>query len=226
MRDKLVTYVDFLFAGAPKTAKTEETKAEILQNTLDKFDDLVAEGKSPEAAYSLAVAGIGDITELLTQESPRPCSDSAPAQRRQEREAVDQKRSLMRTIAIVLYITCILPPIFFDGTRLEDTLGPALMFVMIAIATALMVLQNDMKRKGTAPAASGTARAEEDEAYAARRQLHRAVSGAVWTLGMVAYFIVSFTTGAWHITWLIFPMTAALTGIVRAILTLSEVDKK
>ena len=36
MREKLKTYIDYLFAGAPQTAATEETKAEILQNTLDK----------------------------------------------------------------------------------------------------------------------------------------------------------------------------------------------
>ena len=58
MRDKLKTYIDYLFAGAPQTAATAETKAEILQNTLDKYDDLIAEGKTPEAAYSLAVSGI------------------------------------------------------------------------------------------------------------------------------------------------------------------------
>ncbi len=45
MRDKLKTYIDYLFAGAPQTAATAETKAEILQNTLDKYDDLIAEGK-------------------------------------------------------------------------------------------------------------------------------------------------------------------------------------
>lgn len=67
MRDKLKTYIDYLFAGAPQTAATAETKAEILQNTLDKYDDLIAEGKTPEAAYSLAVSGIGDLGDFLTR---------------------------------------------------------------------------------------------------------------------------------------------------------------
>ena len=71
MRDKLKTYIDYLFAGAPQTAATAETKAEILQNTLDKYDDLIAEGKTPEAAYSLAVSGIGDLGDFLTRVSGR-----------------------------------------------------------------------------------------------------------------------------------------------------------
>ena len=62
MREQLIQYVNLLFAGA---IDCEEVKQEILQNTLDRFDDLVAQGKSPEAAYRLAIAGIGDINEIL-----------------------------------------------------------------------------------------------------------------------------------------------------------------
>ena len=84
MRDKLKTYIDYLFAGAPQTAATAETKAEILQNTLDKYDDLIAEGKTPEAAYSLAVSGIGDLGDFLTRgvrtEAPPAPSPSPRAQ--------------------------------------------------------------------------------------------------------------------------------------------------
>ena len=47
MRDQLIQYVTLLFAGAQDCA---DTKQEILQNTLDRYDDLVAQGKSPEAA--------------------------------------------------------------------------------------------------------------------------------------------------------------------------------
>ena len=36
------------------------------------------------------------------------------------------------------------------------------------------------------------------------------------------YFIVSFLTGAWYITWAIFPITAAVQGLTKAILDLKE----
>ena len=62
MREQLIQYVELLFAGA---ADCEDIKQEILQNTLDRYDDLVAQGKVPEAAYRLAIAGIGDINEIL-----------------------------------------------------------------------------------------------------------------------------------------------------------------
>lgn len=78
MREKLKFYIDFLFAGAPNTRTVADTKAEILQNTLDKYDDLVAQGKSPEAAYSLAVSGIGDLGKFSPGILRRP-SPTLPA---------------------------------------------------------------------------------------------------------------------------------------------------
>ena len=57
MREQLTQYVNLLFAGAPDT---DDIKQEILQNTLDRYDDLIAQGKVPEAAYRLCITGIGD----------------------------------------------------------------------------------------------------------------------------------------------------------------------
>ena len=62
MREQLIQYVQLLFAGA---ADCDDTRQEILQNTLDRYDDLIAAGKTPEAAYRLAIMGIGDINEIL-----------------------------------------------------------------------------------------------------------------------------------------------------------------
>ena len=58
MREQLTQYVNLLFAG---NDDAEEIRQEILQNTLDRYDDLVAQGKSPEAAYRLAITGIGAV---------------------------------------------------------------------------------------------------------------------------------------------------------------------
>ena len=62
MKEQLIQYVNLLFAGA---TGAEDMKQEILQNTLDRYDDLIDQGKSPEAAYRLAISGIGDINEIL-----------------------------------------------------------------------------------------------------------------------------------------------------------------
>lgn len=222
MREKLITYVDFLFAGAPHDARTEETKAEILQNTLDKYDDLIDQGKTPEAAYSLAVAGIGDVGELLTRGvvSEDASWAASPAESREKREKIAAKRSLMRTIAVMLYITCLLPPILLSNSHLEDTLGPALMFLLIAIATGLMVFQASLGKN-----VSHTDRVEQhisrrEESFSGKTELKKALNSVVFVVGLAVYFVLSFTTMAWHLTWLIFPICAAISAVVRACLDL------
>ena len=64
MRDQLTQYVNLLFAG---NTDAEDIRMEILQNTLDRYDDLISQGKTPEAAYRLAISGIGDIGEQTAQ---------------------------------------------------------------------------------------------------------------------------------------------------------------
>lgn len=128
MREQLISYVNLLFAG---TTDTVEIKQEILQNTLDRYDDLVEQGKSPEAAYRLAISGIGDINEILGQEKPEPyVPQHAPE------TAEDEKQGkLLKGVAIAFYIACPIP-LFALG----DEIGLCLTLLLIAAATALIVM--------------------------------------------------------------------------------------
>jgi len=67
MTDRIRAHLESRFAGAPKTRYVEETKQELLANCLDKYNDLISSGLSPEEAYAEVVDGIGDVSELLWQ---------------------------------------------------------------------------------------------------------------------------------------------------------------
>ena len=77
MIEELKKYIDLLFMG---TEDCDEIKEEILQNTIDRYQDLIRQGKSPQAAYRLAIAGIGDINEILgtTAASDQPKKEVTP----------------------------------------------------------------------------------------------------------------------------------------------------
>lgn len=64
MREQIKVYVDGLFKDAALTIRNAEVQQEILQHTLDRYDDLIAAGKSEQEAYDEAVGGIGDVSEL------------------------------------------------------------------------------------------------------------------------------------------------------------------
>ncbi len=215
MRERLISYVDLLFAGNPEA---EDIKQEILQNTLDRFDDLVAQGKTPEAAYSLAIAGIGDVSELLGGGSRNAQQQSGTSQNGQqqngapypfpgERETRNSRNKVLKAIAVGLYIICAVPLFIF-----QNEVGLCLLLVLVAVATVLMVIAgNDKKQK------------EEEVKLTPRQALKKSIHSAVSTVGMVLYFLLSFFTGAWHITWLIFPLIVAIDGLITAIMDLKEV---
>ena len=131
MREQLIQYVELLFAGAQDC---EDIKQEILQNTLDRYDDLVDQGKVPEAAYRLAIAGIGDINEILgTPMQTAPIQTQAAAE---PEDGDTPKKKLLRAIAVGLYIICILPLIILDG----HILGFCGTLSIVAVATVLIML--------------------------------------------------------------------------------------
>ena len=133
MREQLIQYIHLLFAGTPDS---EDMQQEILQNTLDRYDDLLSQGKAPEAAYRLAIAGIGDIQEII---------GNMPVQIYEKPVA---------------------------------------------------------KQTATAKTASGLVKTID----------------SVWgILTLVIYLGISFYSGAWYITWLLFPIMALLQKLIHAI---------
>ena len=207
MKDQLKKYVDLLFAGA---SDAEDIKQEILQNTLDRYDDLVAQGKTPEAAYRLAISGIGDINEILDNpEEKRLHSPSVSENNAKEKEAKAKS-----AIAIAMYIACPIP-LFVLGNLGNGALGLCLLLLLVAAATALLVIsgkeenqQSDHKKnyKELSPDA----------------QLRHSIHSTIHTIALVIFLVVSFLTGAWYITWLIFPLAGAIRGLINACLDLKE----
>lgn len=206
MRDKLKSYIDLLFAGA---ADAEEIKQEILQNTLDRYDDLISQGKSPEAAYRLAISGIGDINEILG--APSNVKTPSPAA---EPTQSDPDTRRKRAIAIAMYIACPIP-LFVLGDLGYGSLGLCLLLLLVAAATALLISCGKEEVKETEKKA-------DPSEFSPHAQLRSSISGAIRTGALVAFLVISFITGAWYITWLIFPISAAIRGIVIAIMDLKE----
>lgn len=203
MRGQLVQYVNLLFAGTENTA---EIRQEILQNTLDRYDDLIAQGKTPEAAYRLTIAGIGDINELLDNPKASPKFTAEP-----EKKETALWQKLLRAVAVMLYIICPIP-LFI----LQDEIGLCALLAVVGIATALIVLAS----KGGNEASGG----ETPREMTPKSSLKKGISSLVWAVGLGIYFLLSFSTGAWYITWIIFPILGAVEGLIKAIVDLKEAE--
>ena len=213
MREQLIQYVNLLFAGAQDCA---DTKQEILQNILDRYDDLIAQGKPPEAAYRLAISGIGDINEILGGKPEYTAVMQSPPP--EETDTGDSSfKKIIRAVAIGLYILCPIP-LFVLSEMGMDTIGLCGTISLVAIATVLILLG---RKKST----RSERKEEDDDVHLSPRQeLRKGVNSLIWAIGLAVYFIISFATMAWYVTWVIFPIIAAIQGLVRAILDLVEVN--
>lgn len=220
MNEKLRAYVEELFKDAPKTIQIVELKEEILQNTLDRYNDLLAEGKSEEAAYNISVAGIGDVSSLIDSLTA-PVASSGYT--REEIAANGKKRSLLLSAAVALYILCVVPPVIFDEIDGLEPLGIVLMFVMAAAATAIVIYREGIKLRYNKSAGTVVEDFKEwNRDTKERKSVLSAVNGAVWALTLIIYLTVSFLSGAWFITWLIFFIGGAVTNIIKAIFDLTR----
>lgn len=212
MREQLVNYVNLLFAG---TTDTEEIKQEILVNTLDRYDDLIAQGKTPEAAYRLAMTGIGDIDEILAQERPvesqpkaEPFTYSEPAA---QPDPDEKEKKVRRAAAIAMYICCPVP-LFILG----DVLGLCLMLVLIAAATALMVMNGDKDEQPAASTVNTSGRSES------ARSLIKTIKKFNTLISIIIFLVLGFVTRAWYITWMVFPLFSCINGLIAACIDLKE----
>ena len=211
MREQLIKYVELLFAGTPDS---EDMRQEILQNTLDKYDDYISQGKSAEAAYRLAIAGIGDISGILEPPTVQDSTqETAPADvDYRGRPLPSAKKKTMRAVAIAMYICSAIPVIALANIG-DGVLGLCMTLLLVAAATALIILASGGEKK---------VEKDKEEDKGPNHPVYKAYKSVSGLITLVIYLGISFWSGAWHITWLVFPISAALDGIVKAIFQLKE----
>ena len=255
MKTKLKAYMDTVFADAERRApynqQVRDLKEEMLQNLYDRYDDLLATGKTPSAAYNVAVAGVGDISDLLDSvvgsQGGEKAADasagasSAPKSGRRmltpdELEALRKYKSrsaVLTSAAVAMYILCWVP-LTILGALLGDLggyIGLTVMFLMIAGATAMMIYIGMTKPKFADDDDDEDDDNDDDDdddddddrgrkGKSARSSVYKAINGALWALTFVVYFLISFRTGAWHVTWMIFLISTAIDNIIKAIFDL------
>lgn len=259
MRDKLIQYVNGLFSKAPATAQVRELHDEILQNTLDRYDDEVASGRSEREAYDAAVAAIGDVDALLTPLCPKKHSglflalgvccyilalvppimlgDVFGAAGLFVLAAAGTVLLLLsgkwgrtangrlRAAAVGMYILSPIPPILLsNATRVTmgDTLGAALMIVLIAAATVPLVLSANGRKKTmqeTQQPTTVAAAIVEKNAPPRLPVAVRIIIALLWVAAAFAFTVLVFW-GQWFYAWALFPFTGAVTDILRGVVLL------
>lgn len=217
MEQRIRNYVNEIFKNAPKTTQAEEVKNEILGNTLEKYNELKAEGKDDETAFTIAISYIGNVDELINAYA----HDDDAVILRESYQRHRARQALLLSIAVALYIMCVLPVILT-----QDEKGIVVMFIMIAVATGLIIYRASTNKFYTYAGSDGptvvryTAPQTIDQKK--RKLMRKNISSAMWSLIVALYLIISFLTGAWHITWIIFLIGGAADSLLKAVFDYKE----
>lgn len=216
MEVKLRAYVETLFEQAPKTRKAYELKEEMISNLVEKYHALCDEGKPQEVAYNIAVSSIGDTSELIAGLS-EPMAALSPEEQKQK-----NRYAGLTAVAVALYILSVIPIIGFSVAS-RPILGLGIMLALVAVATGLIIYISMTKPKYHK---TEDTLVEEFKEWKStkdnRNEVFKSIKSALWMVTVVVYFVVSFGTGGWHISWVIFLIGAAVEQIVRAMFQLKK----
>lgn len=220
MDERLKSHIEKLFENAPKTRKAFELKEELLANSEERYQDLVASGVSPEDACKHVISSIGNVSELF-QGLEEVTSDS-----RKEYEDRTRKVAVVKTIAVGLYILSGI--ILFASIFIGGLMGPGLvlMLLLATIPTCMLVYVNSMYPKYRK---TEDTLVEEFKEWKSDSMKNKSIKNAaiwvVWTFVILIYFAVSFLTFAWYATWIIFLAGACIHAIVELLFRLKELKQ-
>ncbi|MCM1256835.1 MAG: permease prefix domain 1-containing protein [Roseburia sp.] len=224
MKEKIRQHFDTILADAPKTRKALDLKQEMLQNAMDKYDDMVADGHSEEDAYHNVINSIGDVTELFSEMEEKNLLTLPEEDRK--------KKAMLTAAAVGLYIFA--GAVFFFFAAIDDIAGyhwdaafGFVLTILICIApTVMLVYAANMYPTYTKKEDSDMV----DEYKAARysgnkaRAVKKSIQSIVWTFTLILYFTISFATHQWWVTWILFLIAACVQAIIKLVFELKSED--
>lgn len=223
MYEKLRIKVDELFENAPNTKSAYEIKEEFMSNLTGKYDDLIAEGKSEDEAVNIAIAGVGDVDFIIKELNEKENNN------KDEDEKIEKQRkksAILVATAVALYIISIASEMFCDDyLNLPDGIAEVVMFVIIAVATFILIYNALSKPKAKHDRVDDSMVEDFKEwrnQNNTQKEIKKSLRAIVWCIVLVVYFAVSFTWYNFQISWIIFIIGAAVDRIVCLILELRK----
>ena len=123
----------------------------------------------------------------------------------------DKKTKFARNLAISvgLYILSLVAIILFSALFDQPIIGVSIFFTIIAVATGLIIYSSIVYGKSE--------KEKVKESKEPKNVVLKGITEIISIAGVITYLLLSFLTGAWHITWIIFIAVGLLNAIVKLI---------
>lgn len=114
-------------------------------------------------------------------------------------------------VAVMLYIFAIIAVVICAAQFGQPILGVAIFFTLIAVATGILIYNGIYYSKES-----------KDEKTVKDNTILKQITSIVGLIGVIVYLLVSFTTMAWNITWIIFIVVGLVNQIIKLIYTVKN----
>ena len=136
--------------------------------------------------------------------------------------------SIMKSVGILCFIFCVIPPMIFDKighTEFIENIGPALLFVFVGAGVFLIVYSTRIKKSYDILLSlnGGINLFENTSFYCEKKEVVYKNKGlqvfmsVYWLTITCIYLSVSFLFCIWSWSWLIWPISALAYNIIRAV---------
>lgn len=217
--ERIRTFLDNMFLSLPDTPEVREAKAHILEGMLDRYEALLAQGKSEDEAFGVVIGEFGSVEELRqelglsaeTAPEPLPFPPApVPADFPWEEYSAFQKRYPIGIAAgVIICITAVaIWGVLSEVEGARDARFHHMMFLlMIAAAVGLFVYFGikEGQYKDLLRQAGGVSQNGEEE-----KNPYHAV---IMLTATVIYLYLGFFQDLWHPGWIVFPAGTALCGL-------------
>lgn len=224
MNERVKKYLDELFEDAPKTRKAMELKEEMLQNSMEKYQDLLSDGWSEEDAYKNVIGSIGDVTELFEDLEEKNLLNLSEADRKKKAILTSVSVGLYILAGVVLLASTLIGDVFGGPRSLDyDSLGLVLAAAVCIAPTCMLVYAANMYPNYRKKKEDFVEDYKEAKHLSNRdKAVRKSISTIIWTMVVILYFVFSFSSGAWHISWVIFLMGACVEAVCSLIYSLRQ----
>lgn len=148
--ETIKNYLEAMFANLPNTEQVRKAKSELLQMMEDKYNELIEDGITENAAVGTVISEFGNLDELAEElgirEEVFPVDVTPQVVRRfvSMDEAKDYvsdsvSKGLRVAIGVMLCIMCVTGVMISEILKASDTVGILLMFGMMAIGISLFI---------------------------------------------------------------------------------------
>lgn len=137
-----------------------------------------------------------------------------------EAKKEDKKAKFARNLAISvgLYIFSLVAIILLSALFDQPIIGVSIFFTIIAIATGIIIYSSIVYGKSE--------KEKVKESKEPKNVVLKGITEIISIAGVITYLLVSFLTGAWHITWIIFIAIGLLNAIVKLIFGIKDDTKE